>query len=115
MPPKGKNTTAEAVKEATPVKKTKGRMAEETTKYSEVESAPEKQCSSQSEMAQQTCNCPCTCGKPRVLQPRYEEEGDKEDERLQEKCFREAYCQGVVELLGKIFPNTVLQAKWKND
>ena len=74
--------TAEAVIEATPVKKTKGIMAEETTKYSEVECAPEKQCSSQSEMAQQTCNCPCTCGKPRVLQQRYEEEGDKEDERL---------------------------------
>ena len=47
-----------------PVRKTKGIMAEETIKYSEVESAPEKQCSSQSEMAQQTCNCPCTCGKP---------------------------------------------------
>ena len=62
MPQKRKNTTAEAVIEATPVKKTKGIMAEETTKYSEVESAPEKQCSSQSEMAQQTCNCPCTCG-----------------------------------------------------
>ena len=74
--------TAEAVVEATPVKKTKGIMAEETTKYSEMEHAPEKQCSSQSEMAQQTCNCPCTCSKPRVLQPGYGEEGDKEDERL---------------------------------
>ena len=82
MPPKRKNTIAEAVIEATPVKKTKGIMAEETTKYSEVETASQKQCSSQSEMAQQTCNCPCTCEKPRVLQQRYEEEGDKEDERL---------------------------------
>ena len=110
MPPKSKRAVARDKDEVSLAKKTK-----ETPENSEAENAPDKQCSSQSVLAQLTCNCPCTCGKPRVLQPRYEEEGDKEDEILREKCFREAYCQGVVELWGKIFPNTVLQGKWQND
>ena len=36
--------TVDTVVEATPVKNTKGIMAEETTEYSEAESATEKQC-----------------------------------------------------------------------
>ena len=44
MPPKRKVTTVDTLTEATPVKNTKGIMAVETTKYSEAESATEKQC-----------------------------------------------------------------------
>ena len=96
MPPKSKRAASKDKDEVSLGKQTK-----ETSENSEAENAPGKQYSSQSELAQQTCNCSCTYGKPRVLQARYPEEGDKEDELLWEKCFREAYCQGVVELLGK--------------
>ena len=77
MSPKSKRVAAEDKDEVSLRKKTK-----ETPENSEAENAPGKQCSSQSELTQQTCNCPCICRKPQVLQPRYEEEGDKEDEIL---------------------------------
>ena len=75
-------------------------MAKETTKYSEVGKCPEKQCSSQSEMAQQTCNCPVLVGNLKYSNQDMEKETSKM-KGYKKNVFREAYCQGVVELLGK--------------